>query len=958
MKMKIKVCCILLATALFSAHTQAQDTINIEMPSISDSLVNVAFGRVEKRDLLGGVSKVNVAELLKISYGTSSLDNLQSFVGGYTGSVWGQEALILIDGVPRLAADVRITEIKSISVLKGASAVVLYGSTASKGVVLITTKRGTVKPLTIDVRANTGFFVPKSYPNYLRAADYMTFYNEASRNDGIAERYTSGAIDSSRSGANKYKYADVDFFSSEYLKKAYNRSDITTEISGGNDQARYYTNVGLSQNNSIMNFGDQKNNKDLAFNVRGNVDMNINKWLSASADAAINIANNYTGRGNFWGASSTMRPSWFSPLIPIDMMDTANNIANKNTVINSNNIIDGKYLLGGLSTDQTNAFADNLAAGYIKRKYRTFMYNVSAKADLASLLPGLSFKSAYSMDYRSIYSEAYSIAYATYESSWANVNGKDVITSLRKYGADGSSTNETIGQTGYDQTMSFRSQFDYNRTFSADHNVSASLLGWWYTIQSASDPDNDGGSDYHPVRNTNLGLQLGYNFRHKYYFDFSGAYVHSAKLPPGNRNALSPTATLGWRISDEKFFQNAIPAISNLKIIGSYSTLSQDLDITGFRPNGTTPTDYYLYAGFYGNDANLGGWYPWRDGASGGFTTLSGRGSNPNLTFVKRNEIRAGLEASLLKNQVNVELNYFSQNTNGLLTRGVTLFPSYFTGSGDFRPYLNYNNDRRSGIDFTVNYNNTIGQVKYSVGVSGMFFSSKATRRDEVYQDAYQYRAGRSLDSYYGYISEGLFQDQNEINNHALQTFGGTIKPGDIKYKDVNGDGIVDTKDQVDLGRNGFAAAPFSYGINLTLNWQKLTLFVLGNGQNGAIGFKNSSNYWVRGTSVFSDAILNRWTEATKTTADYPRLTTTAGNNNYQNSSYWVFKTNRFNLTRVQLTYDIDSKAIRKSFAHGLSVYVLGDNLLVIAKERRLMETNIGTPPQYRFFNVGIKAGF
>ena len=712
-----------------------------------------------------------------------------------------------------------------------------------------------------------------------------------------------------------------------------------------------------------MNYGDQKNNKDFGFNVRGNVDMNLSKWLTASADAAVNIGDNYTGRGDFWGSSTTLRPNLFSPLIPISSLDTARYAGNRATVLSSNNVIDGKYLLGGISTNQTNAVADMLAAGYIKRKSRTFLYNVGAKADLGSLLKGLSFNAGYSMDYRSLYSEAYQVAYATYEPTWSQVNGQDVITSLKKYGADGNTTSESIGQTTYAQTTSFRSQFNYKNTFAGDHHVTAGLMGWWYMTQNSSDPNNgtsgnNGGSDYHPIRNSNLGFQAAYNYRQKYYVDFSSALVHSAKLPKDHQNALSPTVTLGWRISDEGFFKDAVSFVDNLKITASYASLNQDLDITGIRPNSSIPTDYYLYAGTYGNDGNLGGYYQWRDGASGGFTTLSGRGSNPNLTFIQRKEVRAGAEASLFKSLITLDVNYFSQNTNGLLTRGVTLFPSYFTGSGDFTPYLNYNNDKRTGVDFTANLNSQVGQLKYSLGISGMFYSSEAVRRDEVYQDAYQYRAGKPLDASFGYISEGLFQSQDEIKNSPLQTFGGTVKPGDIKYKDVNGDGIIDTKDQVDLGHNGFAAAPFTYGVNLTLKWKNVTLFALGNGQNGAIGVKNSSYFWARSDSKYSEVVLNRWTEATKATATYPRLTTTAGNNNYQNSTFWLYKTNRFNLTRVQLTYDFNEKMFKKSFVHGLSVYVLGDNLLVVSKERKLMETNIGIAPQYRFYNLGVKAAF
>jgi hypothetical protein len=670
-----------------------------------------------------------------------------------------------------------------------------------------------------------------------------------------------------------------------------------------------------------------------------------------------NISDNYTGRGDFWGASSTVTPNFnrYWPLIPVDMLDP-NNAALQTIVQNSNHLIDGKYLLGGQATNLTNALSDMLAAGYIKTRNRTFMFNVGANANLDALLKGLSFKAGFGMDYTSIYSEAYQVAYAVYRPTWSRVNGQDVITNLQKFNNDLNTISESIGRTTYTQTMSFRSQFNYDRTFSQKHNVSASLLGWAYLTQFSSDPDNEGGSDYHPVRNTNLGFRAGYNYLHKYYLDFSSALVHSAKLPPGKRSALSPGVTLGWRISDEHFFKDHISFVNNLKIAASYASVKQDLDITGVRPDGT-PTDYYLYQSYFGNSGALGGWYPWRDGVAGGFTTLSGRGGNPDLTFVSRNEFRVGLETSLLNNLISFDANYFVQNTKGLLSRGNTVFPSYFTGSGDFRPWLNFNSDKRSGIDLSVNLNSKIGQVQYSLGVSGMFISTKAVRRDELQPEEHMYTAGRSLDVAWGYISEGFFENQADIDKHPFQTFG-EVKPGDIKYSDINSDGIIDYRDQVDLGRYGWGASPFTFGVNLTVKYRNFTLFALANGQTGAIGFKNNPYFWVRGTGKYSDEVWGRWTEATKNTATYPRLTTGAGNNNYQNSTFWIFKNNRFNVNRVQLTYDLNEGIFKSSIIHGVSLYVLADNLLVVSGERKMMETNIGTAPQYRFFNLGVKASF
>ncbi|OJU55040.1 MAG: SusC/RagA family protein [Bacteroidales bacterium 45-6] len=934
------------------------NAVGLQAQEKKDSLANVAFGTVAQKDLLGGVSVVNVSDLMKKNYATYSLDGIQSFVGGYTGNIWGQGGLVLVDGIPRNASDVRASEVESVTVLKGASAIALYGSKAAKGVVLIATKRGEIKPLAIDFRVNTGLYVPKRYPNYLNSADYMTLYNEAYRNDGNStDYYSPSQIYNTASGVNPYRYPDVDFFNSDYLKKAYNKTDATMEVSGGTERVRYYSNFGMSYNNSLIKYGEQSKNNDMRFNVRANLDMDLNEWLSASADAVVVVSDNYTGRGDFWGNSATLRPNWFSPLIPVSMLDP-NNSTLQTYVKNSNHLIGGQYLLGGLSTNLTNAFSDMLAAGYVKNKNRTFMFDVNVKADLDKILNGLSFKTLYSVDYTDAYSEAYNLPYAVYQPTWANTNGADMIIGLTKYNDDKNSTNEYVGSTSYRQTMSFSSQFNYQRTFAQHHNVSAALIGWGYQIQNSADA-NHSGSAYHRTSNVNLGMQAAYNFKNKYYFDFSAAEVHSAQLPEKNRNAFSPTVTLGWRISDEAFFKNKLPFVDNLKLTASYANLHQDIDITATISD--VVTDYYLYKGYFANNA---GWYQWHDSSAGGNTTGSKRGNNMNMNFVERNEYRVGLEASVLNKLITLDANYFLQYTNGGLVQGSnTIYPSYFSNwDFSFLPYQNYNKDKRTGVDFTVNMNKKVGRVDCSLGFAGMLFSSKALRRDEVYSDKYQYRVGKPLDSSWGYINEGFLTqaDVDAINTgkQANPTFG-TVKPGNLKYKDVNQDNVIDSKDQVNLGHNGWAVSPFTYGVNLTLKWNNFTFFALVTGQSGAIAFKNSSYYWVKGSSKYSDVVWGRWTgEDMQDKATYPRLTTTDNSNDYQNSTFWMYKNNRLDLNRAQITYDFDKKVLKNSFVHNLSVYLSGESLLTISKERKLMETNVGVSPQCRFFNLGVKASF
>ncbi len=927
-------------------------TIGMHAQEQNDSLVNVAFGKVAQEDLTHAISTVNTSDLTKKTANNNSLVGLESFIGGYNGSVWGQAPLILVDGVPRSASNVRASEVESVTVLKDAAAVVLYGSRAAKGVVLITTKRGQESPMHIDVRANVGVNVPKSYPKYLDAANYMTMYNEACRNDGIAEKYNASTIYNTVMGTNPYRYPDIDFYSSDYLRKFYTNSDVTGEVYGGNEKTRYYLNFGMNYANSLLKYGESKNAYDMSFNVRGNVDMALASWLKASTNAAMIFDNSYKGRGDFWGAASTLRPNWFSPLLPVDMMDT--NVGSiQEYIANSNHLIDGKYLLGGTSADVTNPFSELLAAGYTKEKARKFMFDVAVTADLGRFLEGLSFRTAYSVDYTSYYSEAYAQEYAIYEPTWSNVNGKDVIVGLSKFNDDKSSTSEYVGKSTYDQTMTFSAQFDYARTFNKSHNVAATLLGWGYQTQNSADENNNAigtdvkGSNYHRTSNVNLGLRTSYNYDHKYYVDFSGAVVHSAKLPEGNRTAFSPSVTLGWRLSKEKFMKN-VDFVDDLKITASYANLHQDLDISS----------YYMYQGYFFYSPNEG-WFRWRDDAAGGPTSVSKRGSNPNLSFITRNEFRVGIDASLFNRLLKVNANYFNQKTSGLLTQGsTTLYPSFFNPGNNqsFLPWTNYNEDKRTGFDFSLSANKKIGEFDVTLGFNGMVFTSEALTRDEVANEDYLLRAGHALDANYGYVCEGFFQDEADIEKHAKQTFG-TVRPGDLKYKDINGDGVINSDDQIDLGKGGWSAAPFTFGLNLTLKYKNFTLFAMGSGQTGAMAFKNNSYYWNKGTSKFSEVVMGRWTEETKGTATYPRLSTGNGDNNYRNSTFWTYKNNVFRLSNVQLTYNFPENTFRGTFVHGLSVYCGGSNLLTLSKEREYMEMNLGAP-QYRNLYLGFKAAF
>ena len=935
----LAICIVFVFNAL---QAVAQLGLADEMTLENDTLhkrVEVAYRTMDKQDLLGGVSVIDVEEMTEKAYTTYSLNFVENMIGGVNGNIWGMnEYLVVIDGMVRDANNVLPTEIQQITVLKGPAAVVLYGSRAAKGVIQITTKRGKMGDPTIRLRVNSGMHTPKAFPKYLGSAEYMTLYNEARLNDGLDPSYSIEDIYRHASGDNPYRYPDLDMYSSDYLRKTYNRSEAIAEISGGNQRVKYYTTTGYYRENSLLNVGNSKDNYTSRMFVRGNLDVNVTDFLKVQADANVTFYDSYTARGDWWSNAATLRPNRVAPLVPLTYLEE-NDTPSWNSISTSNYLIDGQYFLGGTQLNPTNPIADAYAAGDDKFVSRQFQFNTRFDLNLRSLLEGLHMRAKYGIDYASTYNQGYSNEYAIFAPVWTNYAGSDMIASVTQYGTDRKSGSETIENSAYRYTYNMAAQFDYTRTFNSDHNVFAMVLAnAWQRQQSGQ---------YHRLTNVNLGLQASYNFRQKYYVDFSSALPYSAKLPEGNRLGFSPTITLGWRPVKEDFFGDS--AFDDLMLTVSGGIVSQDMDIS----TDDNEMGYYLYKSIL----QRGGWYSWAD-LGGEAATEFQRGENPNMTFIKRKEVNLSLRGSLWNQLLTFDLNYFAGKMDGDIARVNSLYPIYFNQVGyptsSIIPYVNYNADDRSGFDFSLYLNKKVNEVDLTFGINGMYTSTKAAKRDESYEYDYQTRIGRPLNALWGLQNLGFFNDQADIESSPKQQFGEPT-PGDIKYKDQNGDDIIDSNDEVFLGRWD---TPFRLGLNFTAKWRNLTLFAMADGFYGGQGMKDNSYYWVRSDNKYSEIVRNRWTEETKNTATYPRLTTTSGANNFRSSDFWMFDADRLNLSQVQLTYDVPETVLQGTFVNGISLYVSGYNLLTLSKEREHFEMNVGSAPQTRFYNIGVRGTF
>lgn len=926
---KIITFSMMLAAMVSTANAQN------DYPDSVANKVNVAFKAVDKQDLLGGVASVNMVELAKKDYTTYATSDHGAIVPT---DMWANgSALVLVDGVPRDINNVLPSEIEQVTYLKAASAVVLYGSRASNGVILITTKRGRTDGLKVSIRGNASLYTPKEYPNWLGSAEYMTLYNEALQNDGKDPVYSQDLIANYASGKNPYRYPNLNFYDSKYVKNHYQRYEGIAEFQGGGSFAHFYANVGLYHVGDLMNFGEGKDNHTNRLNIRGNIDLKLNDWITGWVNANATF---YDARGdlsNYWSSSASIRPTSQYPLvpfIPIDMIENGDK-SSLTLVNNSNYIIDGKYLLGGTQNQQTNPFAAMYAAGYNKYTSRQLQFDAGIKLDLDKVLQGLSFKTMVAVDYATTYNTSINNDYSVYEASWNNYAGFDQITSLKKYGTDKKTGTQNVSGSTDKQTIMFSGQFDWARSF-AEHNVSATLLahGYQQTITGT----------YHRTSSANLGLQAAYNYAHKYYFDFSAAEVHSAKLAPGHRNAFSPTVSAAWRLGKEKFLENA-KWIDELKLSASYGIMNEDIDISS----------YYMYDNIF---TATGTWWGWSDAHNSFQTSDSRRAANYDLDFIKRKEFRVGLDASFFNGLVSLSANYFINNMNGFITTAATKYPNYFQTywpESSFIPYENYNNTRYSGFDFGLNLHKKVGKVDLALGLTGYSITSKNTKVSENVEYDWLKSEGQRADALRGYKCLGFFQesDFDETGKTTLAVINNNTKPGDLKYQDMNGDGIIDSKDQVVLGHWG---ADFIGGVNFTAKWNGFTLFLAGNYNFGGMGVKSDLATWNYGDRKYSEVVRGRWTKETAAIATYPRLTTEGGDLNFVTSDFWTYKADAFYLGKVQLTYDLPASLFKEnSFVKGLSVYFYGTDLLTISKERKYLETNVGSAPQCRGYHIGFK---
>lgn len=818
-------------------------------------------------------------------------------------SLRGQNPIILVDGIPRDLTMIDLEEIESVTVLKDAVSTAMLGLRSSGGAIAITTKRGFIGAQQISLTAQTGFQSPLKMPKTLNAFDYATLYNEARVNSGDLPIYTPSDLDAYRTGSNPIGHPDVNW-QDQVLKdrSAFSRYDLN--FRGGGNTARYY--VGLEYQNQKGQFKESDLNEYSTntsfsnYTVRSNVDINLTSKMTLGLHLFGRIGN-YT------------QPGSSAANIFSSILNTPNNAY---PVYNS----DGSY--GGNTQFQNNIYAQTVSSGYRLNYRRDIITDLTLRRSLDDVIPGL-----WAQALVSFYSGISENTDRSKSFAVSKQTGTGSTATYQVFGTNGTQTNST--SIDYQNRQSYlEAAIGYKRNFGL-HQIDAQ-------IRATSDNVNSGpdlGLNYYGGSG-----RTAYSFDERYTAEVAFGLNRTNRYPKGSPMGFFPAAGLSWTLTKEKFMPK-LSWLNDLKLFTSYGRTGNDA------------AGYFVFQQFYVGSPSS---YYFGTSASSSSTLRQDVLANPNVTWEKADKLNLGLKSTLFNNHLFLQAEYFNNKYSDLLTS-----PNLSTIVGTAVRNLNIGVNRYSGFELQLNWQQSLGKFSYFVAGNASTLKSKVIYQNEVFREySYQSRTGQPVGQPFGYIADGLFQSQAEINASA-KIAGYTPVPGDIKYKDLNNDGVIDQFDQAKIGTD---KPLIYYGANIGFSYSGFDFSVLLQGVANRNLLLTGNSEWEFQNGGFGQAYehnLDRWTPATAATATYPRVTVGNNFNNNIISSFWMHSGNYLRLKNIELGYTISSRFTNKVKVSGIRFFVNGTNLFTSASFDRVdPETNGGVYPIQRVINGGLSVKF
>ena len=824
-------------------------------------------------------------------------------------------ALVIIDGVERPLADLIPEEIERIEVLKDATAKILYGARAANGVVVVTTRRGEARAeRTYHINAEMGITSMTRMPKWVNSYEYVNLYNEACLNDGLSPYYSQEQVEGYRNSTGAFDplYPDIDW-QKEFMKNSATYRKVTFDMAGGSNNVKYALVAGYVGSGG---FEDASYNTSLnRLTLRGNLDFSITDFLSVSAGisgrmemrkwAQMTCADLYT-------AASTYRPNEY----PLILSPEATGLTPSEDV----------PLFGASLLRSKNVYAEQRYGGYTAERYTRAQTDFGVKLDLGRWVEGLAAGAYLSFDNYDFLQLSLSKKYPAYAPvSYVGASG-DTVTEYRQVQQINVATDQSRNSTTLQQTLGWNAYARYYNTI-GKHTLSADLA-YQYSKTTNQGVTQD-------IINSNTSLSLNWSYDGRYVIEADGALMGSNRFQKGNKFFMSAAAGAAWVISNESFLK------------GSRNVNLLKLKLSGGLLGFDSATSHLLYERAWEQSGSFR--FGTTANGSTAYITNFIRNANPDLKWEKSLEMNLGVEGLFFGSRLKVEADWFRETHYDIIGLNDAAHGDYI---GDFVTYKNMGSVFNQGIDAAVEWTDSKGDFTYSVGANVLWSKNKVLEWDQVlHGETYRYTVGNSTDAMFGHVAEGLFGKDVPLEGHEQQAFG-HYQEGDIAYSDLNGDGVVDGRDVKVLG-NTFPRT--TLGINIDLRYRGWGLYILGYAELGVYKWASNSYYWNYGENAYSVLALDRWHPVNNPDGSYPRLTTTDDANNWQNSTFWLKKTDWFRLKNIELSYTFDN--FRNSLLKDIKVFVRGANLFVLSSvpelDPELLDAGLTNYPVTRTFTIG-----
>lgn len=939
--------------------------------TVLEEVVITTFGRSKKSNVASSIESVKVSDLRisssnltqalsgriagLVSYQTSGepgADNAQFFIRGVSSFGYKADPLILIDGFESTTDDLarlRTDDIESFSVMKDAAATVMYGARSANGIISVSTKSGFEGATKVSARIDFNMATPTQSIKFLDGVSYMRLYNEAqlTRNPNFSAFYDEQKIQSTIRGDNPMIYPNVDWYDQLFNKQTYNqKGDLN--ISGGGQVATYYVSTGFDHETGLLKVDKRNNfNNNININrvmVRSNVIFKLGR--TTTLDTRV------SGRFERYTGPSVSANDIFRSVMrsnPVDFPVVYEpDVAHQDV----EHILFGSTFVANAGL-KVNPYAQ-MVRGYQDRNETSITAQATLNQDFGFLLKGLTGSLKFSANTWSKYTSTRSYSPYFYAlDKYDQITGEYTLFEMNPtqgspYLGNVDPGRDANGQYYYEGILRWHGMFD-------KHDISVTAVG---IAQENLLTGGNSNSIYETLPEKNMGVsgKVTYYYDEKYLLEFIYGFNGSEKFQGTNQYGFFPAVAAAWHVHKEKFFEPLTPTISSLKLRGSFGLSGNDAIA------GRSGRFFFLSDLDYG-----GGEYKWGNIYTSSFRGYSiRRYANPNITWETSTQGNVGLEIGLFRNEaIKLNLEYFKE-----IRSNIYMERENFPSSAGLEATIsgNVGKMQKNGLDGSIDISYSFTKDLWITGRGNItYYHNKLLELDEKnYPDEYLKRKGYSWDQQWGLIAERLFVDEYEILNSPKQDFG-EYQAGDIKYKDVNGDGKVDRNDMVAMGYP--TKAEIQYGFGLSIGYKKwdLSAFFQGDARVSMFidaGVSSGDDVGIAPFIEQRNALPliadDHWSETNPNPhAFWPRLSTVAIENNTMRSTWWLRDAGYMRLKQIELGYNVSG--LKKIGLERFRVYLMGENLFTLSSfklwDPAMGSTGAKYPPNKRY-NIGVKLDF